>query len=500
MQGRDPRDPRMTPFPDARYGPAVAQGSGPFDRVAAAQPVTTPKSGLSIVSLIIAFSIPFVLGSYWVLYLPSSDAAILLLRPAIVGLSVLFGLVSFRAPATVAERRLALTLVIFCSALLIPSLTSTDPVRALLDWFKTALLAAICLVFCRALRHPRTAEIFGVSLLLGACLAAAVVGFTYVQHMGLVLPTYEATRIYKGLLEKANFPLNPVSFTSMFMYVAGMCLVRARWYLWVLGAGLLVVNGVFTGSRAPIAIVALSGVIVLFVRAARSVGLMTRVLAWIGLAVCVAGMVAFVFHVPFSRMSSITEGRWDLWSVACQKFMESPFLGFGFESWRDDLVSRLPGEYKLTFVIALNIAGGYHNEYLTMLAEQGLIGFVPTIAFFWLVWHSSLKLAIRHSNTWKGGYWALFACSFLFVRALVEIPGLFGYGQEPADYLAYIFVAIVISRFSREEDHLRAQPARVLASETKTAAQRGFFPGTVSAPSLSYSRFTRAAPDLGGPA
>jgi hypothetical protein len=42
------------------------------------------------------------------------------------------------------------------------------------------------------------------------------------------------------------------------------------------------------------------------------------------------------------------------------------------------------------------------------------------------------------------------------LRAGLETPGLFGYSQEPVDYFAYIFAAIVISRFSVEEDYLRA--------------------------------------------
>jgi hypothetical protein len=51
--------------------------------------------------------------------------------------------------------------------------------------------------------------------------------------------------------------------------------------------------------------------------------------------------------------------------------------------------------------------------------------------------------------------WALFACLFLLLRANVEVPGLFGYAQDPADYLAYVFMAIVVSRFSTEEDCAR---------------------------------------------
>jgi hypothetical protein len=51
------------------------------------------------------------------------------------------------------------------------------------------------------------------------------------------------------------------------------------------------------------------------------------------------------------------------------------------------------------------------------------------------------------ARRYRGEYIA-FTCLFLCVRALVEIPGLFGYGQDVTDYLAYVFVAVVASRMS----------------------------------------------------
>jgi O-antigen ligase len=134
-------------------------------------------------------------------------------------------------------------------------------------------------------------------------------------------------------------------------------------------------------------------------------------------------------------------------------------MGYGFDSWRDDLVSRLPGEYRLTSYDAINLAGGYHNEYLTLLAEQGLVGLFPVMAVFIFLLRCSWKLAFRPSATWRNGQWALFGCIFLLLRASVEAPGLFGYSQEPADYLAFIFLAIVASRFSVEEDYVKSAQA-----------------------------------------
>ena len=174
----------------------------------------------------------------------------------------------------------------------------------------------------------------------------------------------------------------------------------------------------------------------------------------------VLGLVAAIAWgtqvITFRQMSAATEGRWDFWCVAWQKFTERPLMGYGFDSWRDDLVSRLPGQYRLTSYDAINLAGGYHNEYLTLLAEQGLAGFFPVMALFIFLLSCSWKLAFRRPATWTNGQWALFGCLFLLLRGGVEAPGLFGYGQEPADYLAFIFLAIVVSRLSVEEDYMRS--------------------------------------------
>jgi hypothetical protein len=48
----------------------------------------------------------------------------------------------------------------------------------------------------------------------------------------------------------------------------------------------------------------------------------------------------------------------------------------------------------------------------------------------------------------------------------VEVPGLFGYANDPADYLAYCFVAVVVSRMSLHEDGRRLALSR-LANEAR---------------------------------
>lgn len=411
------------------------------------------RSGALILSCGLALVLPLLLGFYWFVYALDVDLAIRILRPAVLGAALLLALIWTGPALTEAELSLGRILAVMCAVLLIPSLAATSVSRALEDWIKLAVLCMVALLVCRALRDPSTARAFGHSLIMASILGAVLTVYVYIRLMGFRLPTYESARVFKSVaLMHANVPLNAVAFSCVFSYICGMCLVPANLALWWLGAAVFAVSSVLTGSRAPIGILAASILALVIANGVVSRNSFKRFLAWVAIFSITAAAIWGTQNITFKAMSTATEGRWDFWSVAWQKFTERPLVGYGFDSWRDDLVSRLPGEYRLTSYDAINLAGGYHNEYLTLLAEQGLVGLFPVMALFLFLLRSSWKLAFRRTATWKNGQWALFGCLFLLLRAGVEAPGLFGYGQEPADYLAFIFLAIVVSRFSAEED------------------------------------------------
>ena len=418
-----------------------------------------PRSGANMLSVALALTVPVLIGVYWLIYAFNTDLAIRILRPAVIAATVLLALVWTKPRITWAELRLGQIMAVMCTVLLAPSLAATDPPRALADCLKLAILCVVALLLCRALRDKSTAEALGRSLIFASILSGLLILYVYVKYMGWTLPTYESARVLKAVAIHVNVPLNSVAFSCVFAYICGMCLVRGNPALWGLGAILFSISSALTGSRAPIAIFAAAGLVLPILNGVVSPRPARRFFGWLGIFGIVAAIIWGTQVISFKQMSSATEGRWDFWWVAWQKFAERPLMGYGFDSWRDDLVSRLPGEYRLTAYDAINLAGGYHNEYITLLAEQGLVGFFPVIALFIFLLRCSWKLAFRTSATWRNGQWALFGCLFLMLRGAVEAPGLFGYGQEPADYLAFIFLAIVVSRFSVEEDYIRSAQA-----------------------------------------
>jgi O-antigen ligase len=402
-----------------------------------------------------AFSIPLVLGVYWAPIGIDDSVKAMLLRGALVALVALLLPLTFRAPLTRAELTFATLFGILAVLLIVPTLTATDSVRAIKDDLKLVLLFPLGLGMARALRNARAARAFGLAMLLGSAITAALIVIIYVQHLGLTFPDYEAVRKLKGLALRQGIALNPMGFTAFFMYIVGLCLVPPKKLIWSLGLFVFAASSCLTGSRAPVAIMSLSAVLAVISHLLRHRTLAWRVSGWVTVLLLAVTLVECVAGIDAKKMSSLAEGRNDLWPIAVSKFEERPLSGFGYESWRDDLLSRFAGDRLEALAMEKNPEGGYHNQYLTLLAEQGLIVFLPVVIILWTLLRCCAWLA---SRTWIPAinrHMIMLSCLFMLLRAGVEVPGLFGYANDPADYLAYCFLAVVVSRLSLHEDRRR---------------------------------------------
>jgi O-antigen ligase len=400
-------------------------------------------------------AIPLILSLYWVFFWLAPERMGEPLRVSVAGCSLLLGLFWYRARLSHAEVLLFRVLLVVAVLWLIPTLMATERNHAFAGWIKLLVLFTVCCFMARGLRHPLTAHTFGLALVAGACLLSAFILFIYVRHMGFTMPTYKTAREFKAIAQESGAPLNTIAFEAVFGYLMGLCVLPANRLLVILGIPIVLISSMFTGSRAPVAIMGASVFVLLCCNGLRSKSVRLR-MTTLGVAfIAVFGLFLAVSSASDEELNHLSEGRTHIWSAGIDKFLERPLFGFGYESWGDDLVSRLPGESALTFDLAKNLAGGYHNEYISVLAEEGLIGAVGAFTFLWLLLRSSWLVAFREWATMRSRQWILFAAIFLVLRANFEVPGLFGYGQDPVDYLAYLFVAIVLSRFSVEEDYAR---------------------------------------------
>src|SRR3954453_10478627 len=412
------------------------------------------------------FTIPLLLALHWPVIACHMNEAVMLaaLRLGLLAASLLLLLLWNGTGLSRAEVKWASALGGFLVVYLASALCGTDIGRGLQDWARVASAMFVGFGAFRALRHPPTARAFGISCIVASLISCALVLVVYWHYMGFRAPGYESLRIFKeSALRGSGIALNPLASAAFLFYLVGMCILPPSWLLRSIGGFVFAVAGGLTGSRAPIALLLLCGAMLLFIKAVRSLNMTYRVAAWGSLLAGTVLMTVVLSRATPYAIYAVTEGRYDVWTVAWAKFAESPIFGYGPESWKDDLTSRLPGYYKQTGSLQSLRKGGYHSEYTTLLAEGGLLCFLSGIAVLALLVRDSLRAAFNQESKRSGGDLIVFTCLFLCVRALIEIPGLFGYGQDVTDYLAYSFVALVASRVSLLDSTYQPGPARIMA-------------------------------------
>ncbi|HEX2609414.1 MAG TPA: O-antigen ligase family protein [Gemmatimonadales bacterium] len=101
--------------------------------------------------------------------------------------------------------------------------------------------------------------------------------------------------------------------------------------------------------------------------------------------------VAFVPSTVVARLETTTTtvedlsigGRFKLWVAGLRAFLARPVMGYG------------PGAYKPAITPQLGaLAQVAHNSYISVLVEQGLVGFVLYYAMVATVWYAVLKLPL----------------------------------------------------------------------------------------------------------
>ena len=405
----------------------------------------------NLIMRFLAMAIPFAIAIYWPAFVVLPDAVGPVMRPAMLGAAVVMGLCMFGEPLTAIELQMMKVFGIMWLIFVLTSAVAEEPMDAFVGLLKLILIQIFSLLMARALRYEPAAEVLGKWMYVGSIVITLFVFYAYLHILGPVLPTYAAVRGLKGIAEKQGYALNETPATAILAFICSTCLRPMTKFKWAVGAAIVIIGALLTGSRAALAIPVLAALILLIVLWMRSNSTWRKFFAVAMIVLGLSAIVCAVVFIPSSVISKASEGRWDLWTAGISKFLERPLLGWGFQSWKSDLASRLPGEYQLSNYLAQHIVGGYHNEYVAALSEHGLAGFVALMMLYMFGIGSAWKLAFRRTLTWKFGYAALFGVLFLMVRANVELDGLFGFSQDPVDYSAYVLLAIIVSRLSIEE-------------------------------------------------
>lgn len=405
------------------------------------------QKSAALLSTLLAFTLPVLLAAYWPLtglHITWVGSA---LRGALAAIAGLFAMLWWKAPATQSERKWSGLLTAYLTLLAVNALPAEQMGRSLQNALRILFLLVFCLILARAFRHLPTRRAFGLGALIAALVLSAYILGCYLTFLGTAMPTYVSTRIFKATIGRVlGVGLNPLGFSTAFFGMLACCTLRPSWILNTTLAIVIAICSIFTGSRTPLALMAVSLVLVLAIELCRSYPKWRFVcLAVLFPALLVASAFELRNGIDMKQWSVITENRTDLWTVAWTKFTERPLTGYGADSWGDDLISRLPGFYQQTSVIVENHAGGYHNAYFTLLAEEGIIIFAFAIFLLVAAFRGLYGAGGNTREDRLRRVMLLFAFVFLVLRGLIEVPGWFGYGEDPAEFSCYALLALIIS-------------------------------------------------------
>ena len=140
-------------------------------------------------------------------------------------------------------------------------------------------------------------------------------------------------------------------------------------------------------------------------------------------------------------VSAATTGRLDLWAAAIEQFRKEPVAGLGAKSYRD-VVSYMPDYYEWGSDNLAKSAesGGFHEAYLGLLAQRGIVGFVPGMIMLGtlaMVVLSGRRTEERPHPYSSGAFVARLFIWSIVLRGLAEEPGLFGAADGVVDFLVY---------------------------------------------------------------
>lgn len=264
--------------------------------------------------------------------------------------------------------------------------------------------------------------------------------------------SWEAVRATKNqLIETSGFGANTVCFAGL---VAACAAYRTeRWRVLSLFLIILfVLLSIALAARAPMLLLAVAGLISWPLSRMKWSGLLSRtdvsfVAAAIFLMVTVGSFLLSVDCIARSTLADQLAGRSALWQIGLSGWADAPVLGNGLHSYARVLSVHLgQGTFRTAFemraLYTLN-GGAFHNIWVTVLVERGLLGMLGLyLSYSLLIRRLLLNLKFL---TPQGRFQALAIIMLLFLRGFVEITGLMSYGNSALDAIVIIALALMLA-------------------------------------------------------
>ncbi len=137
----------------------------------------------------------------------------------------------------------------------------------------------------------------------------------------------------------------------------------------------------------------------------------------IGSVLLLGGDASLVRGIGFTNQTDVSSGRTHFWSVALQIFKDSPILGSGLDAF----ATAFPRYDTWNGNLRVEQA---HNDYLQILADAGIFGFLCIAAFVFLLFKKGLqRIGAEHSHFRQSvAIGALAGCFGILLHSFFDFP------------------------------------------------------------------------------
>lgn len=159
----------------------------------------------------------------------------------------------------------------------------------------------------------------------------------------------------------------------------------------------------------------------------------------------------------------ISNGRLHFWGIALQNFAAHPILGTGLDSY--GIIFSNYDSWNGIFRVEHT-----HNDYLQILSDAGLAGFICVAAFVYLLFRQGLKKISTAPNPFRrsAAVGALAGCFGIVLHSFVDFPL-----RTPANgffFLLLAALAVVTVHYPQRRRKVRRQPGEITSAESPAAA------------------------------
>ena len=403
----------------------------------------------------------------------SLSLGLLMLPGAIFGASALvllviscWGVVSSLALSSLrvrpVEARWALLCFMFIFAGGLSIAFSPRPELGLMDIGRQLYIATMSFFMMIHFRKPENCVAFRKLLALPAVVGGGIIllGFWIIRGWPTLANVGDLASFKFDMVERFEINPNPLSFAVLLVFVLGWRGKGRDRPGWFLPYVPFVLASLFiSGSRT--AIVVLAGAMALNYLFRKPPSRFTIALSiFVVLLIVLIGLgtSGLIFSESdwvqtLFWLSEITTGRSELWGAAMQKVAERPLLGWGAFTWDLDL-SRYLTLYSSDMGRFDGLSSGsFHNAYLTVLAEKGVLGFGAGLCLLGYGLSCSLRLywsrKLLSEDDQRIASIAPVWVFLVILHGFSEQGGLFGYANAAVDFITYSGLALILAVFSR---------------------------------------------------